>query len=67
MNDASEVDSDIESYDEDDGPLPLIDAPDSDRDSDDEDDFLGVKRRTRFQDSNNVAGVANDEEYIEKI
>ena len=62
VNNASEVDSDIESDDEDDGPPPLMDTPDSDIDSDDDDDFVGVTRRiTRFQDSNNVAGVVNDE------
>ena len=45
-----------------------MDAIDSDIDSYDNEDFAGVtRRRTRFQDSNDFAGLMNDEEAIEKI
>ena len=55
VNDANEVDSNVDSDDEDDGPPPFIDTSDSDSDSDD-DDVTGVKRRrNRFKDINNVA------------
>ena len=58
-------DSNVESDDKDDGLPPLMDTPNSDRNSGDDDDVAGVTRRTRFQDINNFAGVANDEEAIE--